>query len=344
MEFIDFERTTWDDCYLNSGDCLTPKGFTAMRVRLSSTQWVDIYNLHTDAGSESGDQTARGKNIQQLLDYMAVFSPGMPVMVWGDTNSRYTTSADHIRLMTDAGFTDSWVLNWRNGTSPDADDTALTCTFPFASGLTQAEMCSCEVVDKIFFRNTDTALGSLESLDFTNEDYTFLNPTTGEPLSDHYPIASTFSWSEDGNSLRLSDVVGGPHGDYYNDVPTLLAAGSTTPKITTLTLSGGSRLDRIEAAYDSISTITHGGTGGDAVSLTLASGETLVEVSACSGEKDGHTRVFYMNVTTSAGNTLEAGTATDACSTLSAPESGKRVVGFWGRSGDEVDRMGVVWG
>src|SRR5687768_592064 len=30
----DFERVTWNACNLNSGDCLTPKGFTLMRARL----------------------------------------------------------------------------------------------------------------------------------------------------------------------------------------------------------------------------------------------------------------------------------------------------------------------
>jgi hypothetical protein len=34
----------------SSADCLTPKGFTWMRVQLTPTQSFDAINLHADAG------------------------------------------------------------------------------------------------------------------------------------------------------------------------------------------------------------------------------------------------------------------------------------------------------
>jgi len=47
----DFERIKWDTCSNASGaDCLTPKGFTFMRAKVSDGVWVDVYNLHADAG------------------------------------------------------------------------------------------------------------------------------------------------------------------------------------------------------------------------------------------------------------------------------------------------------
>ncbi|KAL7276700.1 hypothetical protein RUND412_000281 [Rhizina undulata] len=340
--YIDFERTTWDDCYLNSGDCLTPKGFTAMRVQLDTNVWVDVYNLHTDAGGETGDLSARSSNVNQLVTYMSTYSAGMPMILMGDTNMRYTTSGDSIRtLVSGGGFTDSWVQLWQSGTPPALGSTALTCDFPFASTVTdQATMCACETVDKILYRST--SILTLTPTSFTNEDLNFINPSTSEPLSDHYPLSVDFAWTAS-SSLRLSPVVGGPHGDWFNDVTTL-ASSTTLPTMTTLTIAGGSRLDSVTAAYNSISSITHGGTGGDAVSITLNSGETIVEVEGCQGQKDGDTRVFYLKVTTSSGRELAAGTATDTCTTMTAPETGFRVVGFWGRSGDEVDRLGVIWG
>lgn len=48
-EWTGFSRTKWDECYINEGDCLTPKGFTYMRISLDGAE-VDLYNLHADAG------------------------------------------------------------------------------------------------------------------------------------------------------------------------------------------------------------------------------------------------------------------------------------------------------
>lgn len=48
---IDFTRVKWDTCSDASGDnCLTPKGFTFMRILISEGVYIDFYNLHADAG------------------------------------------------------------------------------------------------------------------------------------------------------------------------------------------------------------------------------------------------------------------------------------------------------
>ncbi|KAH0612407.1 uncharacterized protein H6S33_010459 [Morchella sextelata] len=336
--YIDFTRTAWDDCNLNSGDCLTPKGFSAMRVEIAAGIWIDVYNLHTDAGGESGDLSARAGNVAQIVDYINSFSAGMPVVLMGDTNMRYTTTGDNIRaLVSGGGFTDAWVSGTRGGTPPALGTDALTCAFPFADTVTdQATMLSCEVVDKILFRSSPVLTLSLGSI--TNEHRSFLHPTDGGPLSDHYPLSATFTYSTTG--LRLSEVVGGPHGDYFNDATGL----TSTPTITTLKLAGGERVDSVSSTWSTGTVLAHGGSGGTASSITLASGETLVEVEACQGEKDGNTRVFYLRVKTSAGRELAVGKTTSTCTVMSPPETGMRVVGFWGRDGDEIDRLGVVWG
>ncbi|CUS09854.1 unnamed protein product [Tuber aestivum] len=341
FRFIDFTRTAWNDCYINSGDCLTPKGFTAMRMELYPHTWVDVYNFHTDAGSEAGDLNARRKNVDQIVEYMKTFSAGMPVVMMGDTNMRYTTISDSIRaFVSGVGAADAWVQYRKGGAPPEENGQALVCPFPFANTITdQPTLTACETVDKILYRSSPVL--TLNVVDMTNEHRAFLHPTTGVPLSDHYPLSVTFEWSP--GKLRLSDIAGGPHGNHYNDIPAL-SAGSITPTITTLTLSGGNRVDRISASYDSIDAITHGGGGGRALSITLDPGEAIVGVYACSGKKDGHTRVFYLKVTTSTTRTLEVGKTTDDCVNMAPPGNGFRVVGFWGRSGDEIDRVGVVWG
>lgn len=66
-DWIDFSRTKWNECSdASENDCLTPKGFTFMRVRLEEGVYVDFVNLHADAGVEEGDEEARTSNIQQV--------------------------------------------------------------------------------------------------------------------------------------------------------------------------------------------------------------------------------------------------------------------------------------
>ncbi|KAF8211951.1 Endonuclease/exonuclease/phosphatase [Mycena galopus ATCC 62051] len=48
----------WLDLTRITDDCLTPKGFTFMRVRIDEGVYIDFYNLHVDAGVEPGDETA----------------------------------------------------------------------------------------------------------------------------------------------------------------------------------------------------------------------------------------------------------------------------------------------
>jgi hypothetical protein len=49
--WIDFARIKWNTCSDASGnDCLTPKGFTFMRMQIDTGVYIDFYNLHADAG------------------------------------------------------------------------------------------------------------------------------------------------------------------------------------------------------------------------------------------------------------------------------------------------------
>ena len=82
--------------------------------------------------------------------------------------------------------------------------------------------------------------------------------------------------------------------------------------------------------------------GGTATTLTLATGETLTSAQLCQGQKNGKTRIFYAQFTTSAGKTISAGVKTSDCVTRTAG-TGRSIVGFLGRSGDEVDQLGFIY-
>lgn len=70
---------------------------------------------------------------------------GNAVLVFGDTNSRYTRAVDTgIRtLVSQEGMTDAWVKHARNGSPPAAGADALLCPDGVPTNI------SCETVDKV---------------------------------------------------------------------------------------------------------------------------------------------------------------------------------------------------
>ncbi|MER6627576.1 jacalin-like lectin [Streptomyces sp. NPDC000987] len=326
----DFERVRWNSCQYDSGDCLTPKGFTFMRVRLAEGVHVDFYDIHTNAGTNDGDLASRADNLNQLSGFITAHSAGNAVVVMGDTNTRYTRTGDTIAEFAAAnGLTDAWVQLVRGGTPPAKGSDALVCD---QSQPTVPD--TCEVVDKVLYRGS--RLVSLNATSYGNKHAGFLTDD-GLMLSDHDPIAVGFSWSRN-SAYQLSDQFGGPHGDYFTDIDKVPAGA----RATTVGLRAGSRVDQLSVTLSGGTTLAHGGTGGTASSLTLGSGEYLTTAYLCQGVKDGHTRIFYARFTTNLGRTLAGGSTTSDCVTRTAP-SGWQIAGFHGRTGDEVDKIGFIY-
>jgi endonuclease/exonuclease/phosphatase family metal-dependent hydrolase len=353
----DFERVKWNSCQLDSGDCLTPKGFTFMRLRLDEGAYVDVYNAHTNAGTNSGDLSSRADNLDQLTSYIASHSAGNAVIVMGDTNTRYTRVGDTISaFVRDNGLTDAWVKLQRGGVEPTAGSAPLVCD---PAAITD----TCEVVDKILYRSS--RLIALDATSFHNQHADFLD-SSGAMLSDHDPVNVRFSWSTS-PTLRFSDQFGGPHGAYYNDVngydvngydvngydvngydvngyDVNETPGGGTPggRVSSIFIRTDSRVDQVGANLSTGVTLAHGGSGGTYASLALADNEYVSSAYLCRAPHDGHTRIFYVKFTTNVGRTLTGGSPTSDCTTITAP-AGWAVLGFHGRSGAEVDKLGLVF-
>ncbi|MFF4345961.1 jacalin-like lectin [Streptomyces sp. NPDC001530] len=326
----DFERVGWNSCQIDSGDCLTPKGFTFMRERLAEGVYVDFYNLHTNAGTNDGDLASRADNLNQLTAFIKTHSAGNAVVVMGDTNTRYTRSGDTIaEFAVGNGLTDAWVQLIRGGTPPAKGSDALVCD---QTGPTVPN--TCEVVDKVLYRGSK--LVTLNATSYNNEHAKFLT-SDGLMLSDHDPITVGFTWSRT-SAFQLSDQFGGPHGDYFNDIDSVPAGA----RATTVSLRSGARVDQMGLTLSNGTTLAHGGTGGTVTSLTLGSGEYLTSAQLCQGQKDSRTRIFSAKFTTNLGHTLAGGTTTSDCVTRTAP-SGWQIAGFHGRTGDEVDKIGFIY-
>jgi len=183
--FAGFTRATWSRCFgeLDFGsDCLTPKGLSFARHEVAPGVFVDVYNLHADAGGDPGSVAARQSNLRQLADAIGAWSAGRAVIVLGDTNSRYTRGEDILpEFLATTDLTDVWIELAHGGVLPGVGEALRDCDVDASQG-------GCEVVDKIFYRSGGgvelTALDYAVPLDWVDAE--------GEQLSDHLPVAATF--------------------------------------------------------------------------------------------------------------------------------------------------------
>jgi hypothetical protein len=139
-----------------------------------------------------------------VSDFIGNSSVGNAVLVFGDTNSRYTRSADvGLRsLVSQNGLSDAWVQRAHGGVVPTAGAPDIVCSDPIPLNTT------CEVVDKMLYRGSKVI--SLSATDFFYDTTRFLQPN-GSLVTDHNPIRVDFSWSLS-SALRTSDFYGDPHG------------------------------------------------------------------------------------------------------------------------------------
>ncbi|KAJ7166495.1 Endonuclease/exonuclease/phosphatase [Mycena crocata] len=330
FNWVDFTRIKWGTCSdASESDCLTPKGFTFMRLRVDEGVYIDFYNLHADAGTETADNAARAANLKQVADYIDTWSVGNAVIVFGDTNARYTRPNDGVRIFsTQNGLTDAWVQGSQGGVFPASGADALLCP----TGVPPDT--DCEVVDKVLYRGNKFI--SLTNNGFFYDTARFLSSDLAT-LTDHNPVRVDFAWALT-STLRQSDLQGGPHGAWFNDLPSL----PTSPKARVLTVRGAERLDSVAITLTSGANFVHGGTGGTAASLTLEAGETIVSGKLCWAQVSGDTRNFYALFTTSTGRTLMTGKTTESCATMTAP-AGFGIIGFFGQDGDEMDQLGFIY-
>ncbi len=112
-------------------------------------------------------------------------------------------------------------------------------------------------------------------------------------------------------------------------------------RATTLTLRSGSRVDQMGLTLSNGTTLTHGGTGGTASSLTLGS-EYVTSAQLCQGVKDGNTRIFLAELHHQP-RQQPGGWYDDLGLCDPHGAVGLDIAGFHGRTGDEVDKLGFIY-
>uniref|UniRef100_A0AAV1V3L6 Jacalin-type lectin domain-containing protein n=1 Tax=Peronospora matthiolae TaxID=2874970 RepID=A0AAV1V3L6_9STRA len=142
------------------------------------------------------------------------------------------------------------------------------------------------------------------------------------------------------DSVRLSEGLGGRHGTEFSDE----ASVSAGQIIGSVTIRANKQVDGVslEILGPRATTFIHGGSGGEEHVLKLGDQEHITSMEAHWGERNGRTRIFYLSFVTSAENVVAAGSKTTDMQTITAPE-GFQLGGFFGRGGDEIDMLGVVW-
>jgi endonuclease/exonuclease/phosphatase family metal-dependent hydrolase len=172
--FSEVDHVAWQKCYGMLGhanDCLTPKGYSFATHEIAPGIFIDIYNLHMDAGKSEGDIAAKDVQIDQLIKRIYSTSKEKAVIVAGDWNLR----------------------------KDRADKTKLLERMFIRAGLADAcEFLGCgdDRIDRVMFRSGgDIELRPIK-WKVENEMFTTQN---GIPLSDHKAVSVLFEYTQNGD-------------------------------------------------------------------------------------------------------------------------------------------------
>ncbi|REA62800.1 endonuclease [Dyadobacter luteus] len=181
-------RIPWSHC--TGADCLTPKGFTYSRLQIAKDQFIDLYNVHTNAYNHPSAAAARRENIRQLSAFIEKKSANQAVIIMGDLNAHYDFHLDNLpELLSKNNLKDAWLELGRQKlpvvTTRLPDDRILQVNN------------QTESIDKILYRSNDQV--KLLVSDYQVQHQLFKNESD-IPLSDHHPVGIVFSWQLLGSS------------------------------------------------------------------------------------------------------------------------------------------------
>jgi len=174
----------------DGADGLINKGYRYAVIKINNELEVDAYYVHMDAEDSPGDNAARETQFRQLASAIIASDNKRPILIMGDTNSRYTRdrlkSVIFDAINADARFTmkDPWVDFGREGIYPAYNADAITAG---DKGYLEGE-----VVDKIFYINNSKCNYRIVAESYF-QDLSFVDDS-GESLADHWPCVVEFSY------------------------------------------------------------------------------------------------------------------------------------------------------
>lgn len=178
--------------FQDGADELIDKGFRFYQVTINDSMTIDLYIVHMDAECTDPDLVARWSQWSQLASMILSSNNGNPIIVMGDTNSRYTRDKiiDNFfdPLQADGRFTvtDAWIEHERDGIFPAfGDDALMVHELGFQKG---------EVVDKVIYINNISSAYTL-SANYYLQDTSFVSEDN-VPLADHWPVVVEFTYEK----------------------------------------------------------------------------------------------------------------------------------------------------
>lgn len=178
--------------FSDGADELIDKGFRFYQVTINDSVTIDLYIVHMDAECSDNDLVARWSQWSQLASMILTSNNGNPIIVMGDTNSRYTRDKiiDNFiaPLEQDGRFTvrDAWVEKEYDNVYPEFGTPSLMVgDLGYQKG---------EVVDKVLYINNISSAYTI-SANYYLQDVSFVNEQ-GEPLADHWPVVVEFTYEK----------------------------------------------------------------------------------------------------------------------------------------------------
>ena len=185
----------WNEKYgkfSDGADELIDKGFRFYQVTINDSVTIDLYIVHMDAECSENDLAARWSQWSQLASMILTSNNGNPIIVMGDTNSRYTRDKiienffDPLEQDPRFTVTDVWVEKEYDGVFPEfGADALMVGDLGYQKG---------EVVDKVLYINNISSAYTI-SANYYLQDVSFVNEQ-GEPLADHWPVVVEFTYEK----------------------------------------------------------------------------------------------------------------------------------------------------
>ncbi|OUM60347.1 hypothetical protein PIROE2DRAFT_46344, partial [Piromyces sp. E2] len=324
-------RVAWKDTHgfiTDGADQMIPKGFLYSSIEIKPGYFIDIYNLHTDADTDEGSLAARRSNMAQLAEYINNRSAGKAVIVFGDTNSRYTREGDNFdeTVLIPCNLKDAWIQNVMGGVAPVKGDSLMV------DQLGQKG----EVVDKIWFRSGRNIDINAATFELLQTEFTDAN---GNQLSDHYPITSRIDYKLK-DTFLTTDTFGGSGGQGFS----FLDKVSENKLPLSITIASGDRIDKVGFTYET-GPVFAGGNGGKEETYIFKEGEYITSMTVCKATKNftSSNRVSYIKIVTNFGTEITAGREYNNDATVFNAPEGYAITGFIGSAEDEIDRLGCIY-
>ncbi|MFC4252791.1 endonuclease/exonuclease/phosphatase family protein [Sinimarinibacterium flocculans] len=175
---------TGDEGLIDDGstDCAALKGFSVATHEMAPGVFVDVYNLHGDAGGNDRDIDVRVDNFEQLADFLLTHSEGRAVVLGGDTNLSFESDRRPRQRDTDGS---TWArFQARTGLVD-------VCAVLACGDQDELRAQGFKNIDRFAYRSGGGV--ELRPLDHRFERERFTRED-GEQMSDHDPVVVTFQW------------------------------------------------------------------------------------------------------------------------------------------------------